>query len=355
MKTRKKRKLSQFLLIGAILITVASVFAYVTISGELSAKGTAGETVLVNVTEGNLLSDVSASLKAQDLIGNPFIFETYAKISKLTDFKAGVFKIDRGWDAHTILVYINDAANTEKNDVALTIIPGDWAKEVAASIAKVTDYSADEILALWNDKAYVQTLIDDYEVLTPEIMKEGVRVLLEGYLMPETYFINPKSTIDVITRRVLDQTESFYLENKADFEASSYSVHEIFNLASIVQFESSKEADMKMVAQVFYNRLNKPMRLQSNVTICYALYDYTDWKQCESDANKSLISPYNTYTVDGLPLGPIDNPSATAIRSTLHPTPNDYYYFLADVYGDGKVYYAKTYAEHLKNVEKYLK
>jgi len=249
-----------------VLIAVVAVFAFVSVNSELSAKGSSGETVLVNVTEGDLLSDVSGALKVQDLIGNPFIFETFAKLNKLTDFKAGVFKIDRGWDAKTILVYMNDATNTEKNDVALTIIPGDWAKDVAAAISDVTNYTSDEIIAAWNDKAYVQTLIDAYEVLTPDINKDGVRVLLEGYLMPETYFINPESTIDVITRRILDQTENFYLANKAEFDASAYSVHEIFELASIVQFEANKETDMKMVAQVFYNRLNKPMQLQSNVT-----------------------------------------------------------------------------------------
>jgi len=355
MTTRKKRKSFRLLLIGALVLVVASVFALVYVNNDLGSKGPAGTTVLVNVSEGDLLSDVSSTLKAQDLIGNPFIFETFAKLNKLTDFKVGVYKIDRGWDAKTILTYLVDATNAEKNDVALTIIPGDWAKDVALAISKVTDYTVDEILTQWNDKTYFQTLDADYEVLTPEIVKDGVRVLLEGYLMPETYFINPTSSIDVITRRILDQTEAFYQTNKAQFDASSYSIHEIFTLSSIVQFEASKEADMKMVAQVFYNRLNKPQRLQSNVTICYALYDYTDWTQCENDANKKLISPYNTYTIDGLPLGPIDNPSATAIHATLNPTPNDYYYFLADVYGDGKVYYAKTYAEHLKNVEKYLK
>jgi UPF0755 protein len=271
---------------------------------------------------------------------------------KITDFKAGVYKVDKGWDALAILTYLNDATNAEKNDVALTIIPGDWAKDVALAISEVSNYTVEEILALWNDKTYLATLDAEYEVITPEIDKEGVKVLLEGYLMPETYFINPNSTIEVITKRILDQTESFYVENKTSFDASTYSIHEIFTLASVVQFEASKPADMKMVAQVFYNRLNKPMRLQSNVTICYSLYNYTDWKDCEG--NKDVVSPYNTYLHDGLPLGPIDNPSATAILSTLNPTMNDYYFFIADVYGDGTVYYAKTYAEHLKNVAKYL-
>lgn len=355
MTTRKTRKSLRFAIIGLLVLVIAAATAFFWAANELKAKGTSGETVLVLVGEGDLLSDVTATLTSQNLIGSSMVFQLYAKLNKLTDFKVGVYKLDRGWDAKTILEYITDATNAEKNDVPLTIIPGDWAKDVAASIAEVTDYSVEEILTQWNDKTYFATLDAEYDVLTPDIVKDGVRVLLEGYLMPETYFINPTSTIDVITRKILDQTESVYDANKTQFDASGYTVHEIFTLASIVQFEASKESDMKMVAQVFYNRLDKPQRLQSNVTVCYALYDYTDWKQCESDANKQLISPYNTYTIDGLPLGPIDNPSATAIRSTLNPTPNDYYYFLADVYGDGTVYYAKTYAEHLKNVEKYLK
>jgi len=309
--------------------------------------------VLVLVEEGDLLKDVSSTLNAHELIKDPLIVETYAKLMKITDFKAGVYKIDRSWDAKKILVYLTNASNAEKNDVALTIIPGDWAKDVAVTIEAITEYSTDEIIAYWNDQTVFTQWDNDYQVITSEINKAGVRVLLEGYLMPETYFIDPNSTLEVITKRLLDQTENFYLENKVTFDASPYSVNEIFTLASIVQFEASKAPDMKMVAQVFYNRLNEPMRLQSNVTICYSLYEYTNWKDCEG--NKDIVSPYNTYLHDGFPIGPIDNPSATAILATLNPTPNDYFYFIADVYGDGTVYYAKTYAEHLKNVEKYLR
>lgn len=334
-------------------MTVASVFAYITVDKDLKAHGTAGEIVLISINDGDLLSDVAVTLKAQALIGEPFIFETYAKYKKITDFKVGVYKIDRGWGALTILKFITDASNAEKNDVAMTIIPGDWAKDVAKTIADLSDFTVEEILAQWNNVSYFEALDADYTVLTSEANTKGVRVLLEGYLMPETYFVNPTWSIDQFTRRILDHTERFYVENKAAFDASKYTIHQLFILSSIVQFEASKEADMKMVAQVFYNRMDLPMRLQSSVTVCYALYEYTDWRDCES--NSTFDSPYNTYKVDGLPIGPIDNPSATAIKATLNPTPNDYYYFLADVYGDGTVYYAKTYAQHQKNVEKYLK
>ncbi len=332
---------------------IASVFMFFYVSNNLKARGPAGETVLVLVKEGDLLQDVSLTLETHELINEPFIVETYAKLMKITEFKAGIYKIDRAWDTKTMLTFLTNASNAEKNDVALTIIPGDWAKDVALSIEAISNYNAEEILAFWNDPIIFAQFDADYQVITSDIMMDGVKVLLEGYLMPETYFLDPTSNLEVITKRLLDQTEAFYLENKATFDASNYSVNEIFTLASIVQFEASKVADMKMVAQVFYNRLNLPMRLQSNVTICYALYNYTNWKDCEG--NKDIVSPYNTYLHDGLPLGPIDNPSATAILATLNPTLNDYYYFIADVYGDGTVYYAKTYADHLKNVEKYLR
>ncbi|TXT17282.1 MAG: hypothetical protein FD133_1467 [Erysipelotrichaceae bacterium] len=348
---RKKHSPLKFLITGALVLTIASVFVYLYVYQNLKARGPLGETVMVSVEQGDLLKDVTSTLKEHKLIGETFIVEIYAKYMKVTDFKAGVYKIDKGWDALKILTYMTSSANAQ-NDVALTIIPGDWAKDVAFALESITDYSANEILAYWNDPTVFEALDQAYEVISAEAKKTGVKVLLEGYLMPETYFIDPESSLEVITKRVLDQTEAFYLDHRTEFDQSDFSVHEIFTLASIVQFEASKETDMKMVTQVFINRLDLPMRLQSNVTICYALYNYTDWKDCEG--NKDIDSPYNTYLHDGLPLGPIDNPSVKAILATLNPTPNDYFFFLADVYGDGTVYYTKTYAEHLKLVCKYL-
>ena len=73
------------------------------------------------------------------------------------------------------------------------------------------------------------------------------------------------------------------------------------------------------------------------------------------EVNPDFDSPYNTYRVEGLPPGPILNPGRDAIQAVLQPQASDYLYFMADVKGDGTVYYAKTYAEHQANVRKYLK
>ena len=97
------------------------------------------------------------------------------------------------------------------------------------------------------------------------------------------------------------------------------------------------------------------MPLQSSVTVCYAIdYDkQTDnWQSCE--VNSDFDSPYNTYQHDGLPPGAIENAGTAALEAVLNPNQTDYYYFMADVYGDGTVYFARTLDEHNANVNKYL-
>ena len=359
MKKTKKRKIKKTSL-GFILVLffiVGLIASYFTIQSKLDAVGPEGEQVLFAVEKGDTLKQVTTKLYDLKLIEDQFVFEYYAKYTKLTDFKVGAFRLDYGFDAKTILNTLIDASKIVPTDVVVTIIPGDWAKQIAVKLsAQMNKTTAEDLMALWNDEDYIRSLMDEYSVLTEEMLgNKGVRVLLEGYLMPETYFMNPNASADSLTRRVLNQTQKVYDENKALFEAFGMSIHDAITLASVVQFEAGLTEDMKNISQVFLNRLAIDMPLQSSVTVCYALYEYSSWKDCENFNNQKLDSPYNTYLYRGLPIGPITNPSKQALLATIQPTANDYYFFLADIYGDGKVYYAKTYAEHLRNEDKYLK
>lgn len=355
MKKIKRTSLGLFL---TLFFIVVLVFSFIFVQSNLTAVGPEGEKTGVVISKGDTLSVVSDQLVEKGLIKNQFIFETYAKMIKLTDFKVGTFYVDYGFNVKEILTYLNDATQAHPTDVVVTIIPGDWAKQIAENLAsKVENVSAEELLELWNSEEYIRSLMDEYSVLTEEIFenKNQVRVLLEGYLMPETYFMNPLASADSLTRRILNQTQKVYDDNKALFDSFGMSIHDVITLASVVQFEAGKEEDMRMISQVFLNRMDIGMRLQSSVTVCYALYEYDSWKDCENYDNQTLDSRYNTYLYSGLPIGPITNPSKLAILSTIQPKDNDYLFFLADVYGDGTVYYAKTYAEHQANIKKYLK
>ncbi|MCI6068302.1 MAG: endolytic transglycosylase MltG, partial [Galactobacillus timonensis] len=176
-----------------------------------------------------------------------------------------------------------------------------------------------------------------------------------GYLFPNTYNFYPETDADTITRTLLNGQLTVYNELKDQMSASSLTVHQIYTLASIVQYEASTPEDMAKVAQVFYNRLAIDMPLQSSVTVCYAIdlnRDTDSWKACE--VNSDYDSPYNTYLHTGLPPGPILNPGRDALNAVLNPdtSMDGYYYFMADV-TTGKIYYAKTLEEHNANVKKY--
>lgn len=355
MKKIKRTSLGLFLTLFFIVVIGLS-FVYV--QSNLSAVGPIGERSSVVISKGDTLNLVSDQLKEKGLIKDQFIFETYAKFIKLTDFKVGTYYVDYGDDVKGILTTLNDASKAHPTDVVVTIIPGDWAKQIAENLAsKVANVSADELLSLWNDEDYIRSLMDEYSVLTEQIFenKNDVRVLLEGYLIPETYFMNPLASADSLTRRILNQTQKVYDDNKPLFDNFGMSIHDAITLASVVEFEAGKESDMKLVSQVFLNRIDIGMRLQSSVTVCYALYEYESWKDCENYDNQAIDSKYNTYLYRGLPVGPITNPSKLAILSTIQPTANNYYFFLADIYGDGAVYYAETFAQHEANIQKYLK
>ena len=194
----------------------------------------------------------------------------------------------------------------------------------------------------------------DYPFLTEEMFDTDVKCLLEGYLFPDTYEFFKSTTIDNVTKRLLDSMLAVYNEYKDGFDTSRYSIHELFTLASIVQRETGNTSDMAKVASVFYNRLDEGMQLQSSVTVCYAL-DIglgEDWTKCEVIQDSS--DPYNTYQVQGFPPGAICNPGKDAIKAVLYPEETDYFFFIGDVCGDGGTIFAKTYGEQLENQKEYL-
>ncbi len=351
---RKKRKVkvrpSAFLALILAICIVGCIFMYQKYKEDLTPVDTS-ESITVEIATGTTLNAALEQLEAQGVIRSASSAKIYAKLNGLNDIKAGTYIINPGMSVAEIISYL-EGNNALSDEVMITIPEGYWAKQIAELLGEKLSVSADELLAAWNDESYVRELIADYDILSEEIINKDAKVYLEGYLFPETYSFFTETTVDEVTRKLLDHAESVYDSFKDDFAKSSYSVHELMTLASIVQFESGNAEDMKLIASVFYNRLNIGMNLQSSVTVCYARYEYNDWKECEAYAN--VESPYNTYLNKGLPPSPILNPGKAAIEAVVEPAESDYYYFIGDVYGDGSTIFAKTYEEHLRNIEKYL-
>lgn len=173
----------------------------------------------------------------------------------------------------------------------------------------------------------------------------------EGYMFPDTYFFLPNVTAeDVITR----MTENFNEQTRslqADILLSGKSLADIVTMASIVEEEASDPVVQKVIAGILWNRIAIKMPLQVDATFAYYVNGKNSYTLSKSDLKKD--SPYNTYTNKGLPPGPITSPGISALKAAISPTKTDYLYFLADL--KGNTYYAKDFAGHQKNREKYLR
>jgi UPF0755 protein len=171
----------------------------------------------------------------------------------------------------------------------------------------------------------------------------------EGYLFPETYFFYPSSTSEYI----IESMKNMFSQKTAEMFKEISDPKEkqnIIILASLVEREAHGSDDRGIVAGIIKNRLDAGMPLQIDATVAYA-------KGVPEGAIRKedlkINSPYNTYIVLGLPPTPIANPGLTALNSALNPVITNYMYYLHDK--KGNIHYAKTYAEHLRNIVKYLR
>ena len=352
MKKQLKNKKVLIALISVCIVLAAALSVFIYYKTGLKAVSSRETPTSFQVQPGETSEAVLDKLQTQELIRNKTVAKLYMKFHGLSGIKAGNFKLDARWDTPKILETLNDSKQANADDIKITFKEGMWAKDVAALIEKQTGVKAGELLALWNDDAYLNTLIKKYSFLSRDILNAQYKVKLEGYLYPETYSFHKDATAKQITETFLDQFQKAIAPYEADIKKSGMSMQEAITFASIVQYEASTKEDMEMIVGVFQNRLKQGMTLDSSVTVCYALYDdMTSGEDCE--VNTHIDSPYNTYKNAGLPIGPILNPGAMAIQAVLHPKANDYLYFVADIYGDGKVYYARTLDEQEANIDKY--
>ncbi len=135
-----------------------------------------------------------------------------------------------------------------------------------------------------------------------------------------------------------------------DTKNSGRDVHGIVTMASILEREVKSEKDRKLVADIFYRRIQHGMPLQADSTVNYST-GKSDLQAQAADLN--IDSPYNTYNHTGLPPGPISNPGLVSLRAALYPEANPYWFFLTTP--DGTVMYSRTFQEHVMNKLKYLK
>jgi UPF0755 protein len=169
---------------------------------------------------------------------------------------------------------------------------------------------------------------------------------LEGYLFPDTYFFAPEAKAeDIIVSMLKNFGKKYDATLRAGVAASGHSLFSIVTLASIIEEEGRTAEERDMISDIFWKRLSIGQPLQSDATINY-IHGTTRLQPTLKDTE--VESPYNTYRNQGLPPGPISNPSLMSLHASIFPKSNPYFYFLVDL-NTGETFFAKTFEEHVRN------
>jgi UPF0755 protein len=177
----------------------------------------------------------------------------------------------------------------------------------------------------------------------------------EGSLMPDTYIYRwgeqRRELIERMEHEMAHTLAAAWDKREPDLPLAN--PEQLLTLASLVEREAKRAHERAEIAAVFINRLRLGMRLECDPTVIYALSD-DGTKKVDRPLTRTDLqtpSPYNTYIEKGLPPGPIDNPGLASLRAAARPAQTDDLYFVAD--GNGGHVFAKTLAEHNRNIEQY--
>lgn len=344
---------------AAALLIVIGVVGYGVSWGmeELFAPVDAADTtaVRVEIKRGSSVSTIGRQLVEQDLIRNKGVFQYYTEFLGMGGkLKAGTYDLRRSMTIDEIIHEIS-MGDGGQQVMKFTVIEGMNIEEMAQSLVRQNVLSDPKrFLALcktgeeFDDYDFVKTVID--------MGQAERRYVLEGYLFPDTYEIYVGASEETIIRKMLDKMREVYnvhylsrAENFALTEGGTtrkFSMDEVLTLASMIEKEA-KTADFDKVSAVFHNRLNNDQRLESCVTVQYAL----KMKRLVLTSDDiSVDSPYNTYLFAGLPLGPVASPGENSIRAALYPNEEmlkeGYLFFCSKDPETGELQFSKTLAEH---------
>lgn len=366
---KKKSHLKAFfisLLIFLALISAGGYFGYQYVqSSLLPVDANSKEYVTVQIPEGSNVQEIGSALEHSGVIKHGVIFAFYAKYKNYSDLKAGYYNLQKSMSIEDIIKELQKGGTPEPQEPSLadlTIPEGYTIEQIAQAVGQLQGefkepLTAEAFLAKVQDDNFISQEVAKYPNLLESLptKESGARYRLEGYLFPATYSIKESTTIESLIDEMLAAMDKTLTPHYSAIKSKNLTVNELLTIASLVEKEGAKTEDRKLIAGVFYNRLNLGMPLQSNIAILYAQGKLGQNISLADDAgiDTSINSPYNVYTKPGLMPGPVDSPSQDAIEASINQTKSENLYFVANV-TDGKVYYAVTQEEHDRNVAEHV-
>ena len=291
--------------------------------GQPSREG--GEQI-VHIKSGMTARQIGEVLRSRGLVRSASAFSWAARLHGLEhELEAGRYRLSGTQSTSEILKQLLRAPLEMRR---VTVPEGLTLSEVAALLES-------HGVA---DSARFANLAADLE----NVKRHGVTATsLEGYLFPETYFIDRDAPEEEILARMVGQFFDVTDALLDRMEELGMSLNEVVTLASIVEREAMVAAERPVISAIFHKRLRLRRRLESCATVEYALGVH---KKRLTNEDLKVNSPFNTYLHRGLPPGPIGNPGRASLHAALYPSDTDYLYFVAR--GDGTHTFSRSNKEH---------
>lgn len=348
-KRRRSRRHKNSGCAGTMLYVIAVVGASLVIS--LAAIFTANDVFAFvkdnamqqfYVSENTKLADLAKDLDKQGIINYGTVFKAYLAVKgdSADDVLAGEYQLNPSMDYGQIIDKLTNSSSSDT--LQITIPEGYSVAQVRQLLLDNHVCTADALDKVLNQYPFKHDFLQDEKPV-----EEG---WLEGYLFPDTYEIykGNGSVVDTVNKMLNNFASRYGSEITDGANELGRSMHDIVTVASLVEREAQRDDERARIAGVIYNRLNNSSEfpyLQVDASVLYGL-GRTSGKLTDEDLKSD--SPYNLYTAEGLPPGPICNPGYASLYAASHPESHDYYYYVA--MPDGSHLFASSYEEHQRNI-----
>lgn len=340
---------------GSPLDSVESVYLETFIAlNEEALELPAGDGVLpvqFVVEPGASANQIANALNQAGLLNDTELFLNYITLySYDSQLEAGTFTLN---PQMTIPELAQALTNAVAEEAVVTFIEGWRIEEMADHLRLNPVAQVDPEVFLQIAQRQLPHDLSSYSFLSGL----PVGATLEGFLFPDTYRLPLDADAFFLVDLMLANFDNRVTpEMRQAYGANGLTIREAVTLASIVEREAVVNAERPLIAGVFYNRIAQGIRLEADPTVQYPLGYQPNlqswWKRPLTIADLENPNPYNTYTNDGLPPGPIANPSLSSLEAVAFPEPTDFIFFVADCTGPaGSHQFSITYAEHLAKVE----
>ena len=289
------------------------------------------------IKTGETYSGVRQSLLDEKIIRNTTFFDLVSKQLKYPSLvKAGRYQVNNGSSLFSLLRMLRSGNQSPVNLVINKLrLKEDLAQKIAANFEC--------------DSASVMEVLTDEETLKKYDVNSNTLMTI---VIPNTYSMLWNSSAKKIIDKLYNEKEKFWnKERLAMAKAMNFTPVQVYNMASIVEEETNKEADKGLIASVYVNRMNTGMKLQADPTVKYAMKNFGLKRILLK--HLSYDSPFNTYQNAGLPPGPICTPSTKTIDAVLNAPQTNYIYFVAKPDWSGLSNFCQSYTEHMVNAKNY--